>query len=253
MDILIALGHSGYDRDRAIAAGVPDIDLVVGGHSHSFLHSGEAQPSVEKPEGPYPTLVQQNGTGRTVPVVQAYAYTKYLGKFKMWFDKDGEMVKWEGAPMLLDSSVKQDKEVLKELEPWKVEIEKLANRKVADSRVVLLASRGKETNLGDFVADSMVDWYAQRHGGVSQASNSEGGAWTDVALAFINSGGLRGSFEAGVITESDVLTVLPFGNTVDVVSVTGRTLRQVFERSAGRMSPDGKQTSGGFLQVTTRL
>ena len=40
MDILIAIGHSGYERDQDIARGVPDIDLVVGGHSHSFLYSG---------------------------------------------------------------------------------------------------------------------------------------------------------------------------------------------------------------------
>ena len=106
VDILIALGHSGYEMDQAIAAGVPDIDLVVGGHSHSFLYSGAA-PSVEKPEGPYPTLVRQPGTRRVVPVVQAYAYTKYLGYFKLQFDEEGEVVAWEGQPKLLDGSTAQ--------------------------------------------------------------------------------------------------------------------------------------------------
>ena len=106
VDILIALGHSGYEMDQAIAAGVPDIDLVVGGHSHSFLYSGAA-PSVEKPSGPYPTLVRQPGTRRVVPVVQAYAYTKYLGLFKLQFDEDGEVVAWEGKPKLLDASTAQ--------------------------------------------------------------------------------------------------------------------------------------------------
>ena len=106
VDILIALGHSGYEVDQAIAAGVPDIDLVVGGHSHSFLYSGAA-PSVEKPSGPYPTLVRQPGTRRVVPVVQAYAYTKYLGVFKLQFDEDGEVVGWEGEPKLLDASTAQ--------------------------------------------------------------------------------------------------------------------------------------------------
>lgn len=41
VDIIIALGHSGYDVDLKIAAEVPDVDVVVGGHSHSFLYSGE--------------------------------------------------------------------------------------------------------------------------------------------------------------------------------------------------------------------
>ncbi len=143
VDILIALGHSGYIKDKAIAAGVADIDLVVGGHSHSFLYTG-GPPSVEKPEGPYPTLVKQPGTGRVVPVVQAYAYTKYMGLFRMQFDDNGEATSWEGLPKLLDSKTKQgengsvhtylgevklhfnlipDEFVLNELVPWKNEVD----------------------------------------------------------------------------------------------------------------------------------
>ena len=77
---------------------------------------------MEKPSGPYPTLVTQPDTERVVPVIQAYAYTKYLGFFKMKFDDNGEMIEWEGAPRLLNESYKQDPIVLKELEPWKAEI-----------------------------------------------------------------------------------------------------------------------------------
>ena len=72
---------------------------------HVFNVSGEP-PSVEKPSGPYPTLVSRPD-GRVVPVVQAYAYTKYLGFFKMTFDEEGEMTAWEGKPRLLDGSVPQ--------------------------------------------------------------------------------------------------------------------------------------------------
>lgn len=62
---------------------------------------------MEKPSGPYPTLVTQESTGRIVPVVQAYAYTKYLGYFRMQFDDDGEMVSYTGSPKLLDHSIAQ--------------------------------------------------------------------------------------------------------------------------------------------------
>lgn len=65
---------------------------------------------MEKIEGPYPTLVTQPGSKRTVPVVQAFAYTKYLGRFKMKFDDDGEMVDWSGEPKIMDSSVQRGKE-----------------------------------------------------------------------------------------------------------------------------------------------
>lgn len=84
INIIIALGHSGYQKDQEIAKNCPEVDIVIGGHSHTFLDS--SQPIADKddtnPEavrGPYPTVVEQP-SGKRVPVVQAYAYTKYLGK-----------------------------------------------------------------------------------------------------------------------------------------------------------------------------
>lgn len=75
--ILIGLGHSGLERDQEIAAQCPDLDLVIGGHSHTFLYTG-AQPDAEVAMGDYPVMVKR-ADGSQVPVVQAYAFTKYLG------------------------------------------------------------------------------------------------------------------------------------------------------------------------------
>ena len=49
VNIIIALGHSGYNFDKILASQAPDIDLVVGGHSHSFLYTGQNPP--DEPEG----------------------------------------------------------------------------------------------------------------------------------------------------------------------------------------------------------
>lgn len=81
VDIIIALGHSGYVVDKNIAKNCPLVDIVVGGHSHSFLYSGQ-QPDAEKSEGPYPTIVTQS-SGKKVPVVQAFAFTKYIGVLRL--------------------------------------------------------------------------------------------------------------------------------------------------------------------------
>ena len=71
---------------------IPDLDLVVGGHSHTFLYNGPA-PSREKAGGPYPTYVTVNDTDKVVPVVQAFAYTKYMGHLKLNFDLEtGDLV-----------------------------------------------------------------------------------------------------------------------------------------------------------------
>ena len=75
-----------------------------------FFFSGEL-PSVEKPSGPYPTLVTQP-SGRVVPVIQAYAYTKYLGVFNLTFNDNGEMESWNGSPMLLDHNIPEGKNAI---------------------------------------------------------------------------------------------------------------------------------------------
>lgn len=75
------MGHSGYDVDREIAKKCPLVDVVIGGHSNTFLYTGE-KPDIEEIDGPYPTIIVQDN-GKEVPVVQAYAYTKYLGKLEL--------------------------------------------------------------------------------------------------------------------------------------------------------------------------
>lgn len=57
------------------------MDLVIGGHDNTFLWNGE-KPDTEEPKGPYPIVVVQP-SGKRVPVVQAYAFTKYLGKLSI--------------------------------------------------------------------------------------------------------------------------------------------------------------------------
>lgn len=71
----------------------------------SFPVSGRP-PSLEVPAGPYPFTVESED-GRQVPVVQAYAFGKYLGYLKVTFDPEGEVVSWTGNPILLNSSIPQ--------------------------------------------------------------------------------------------------------------------------------------------------
>lgn len=100
--ILIAVGHSGYGRDLEIAKAIPELDIVVGGHTNSFLwtpQTGSDQsgpPSIEKSVGFYPTVIEHANDGRRTLVVQAGAYGKYLGRLDVSFDEDGQVVVFEG-------------------------------------------------------------------------------------------------------------------------------------------------------------
>lgn len=110
VNIIIALGHSGYEPDQVIAKQVRGLDLVVGGHSHSFLLPKDAIRSQfdENPVGDYPTMVSSEAEpGKVVPVLQAFAFTKYLGRTKLKFDDNGNLQSWDGAPILLDNKFRQ--------------------------------------------------------------------------------------------------------------------------------------------------
>ena len=69
-------------------------------------------------------------------------------------------------------------------------------------------------------------------------------------LGIINSGGIRGSLEKGNITFADMFTVLPFQNDINIFEIKGRHLKETLELSASRLSPDGKNSEGGFIQVS---
>lgn len=90
---------------------------------------GDSLPSIETPEGNYPTYVTQALSKRVVPVVQAYCYSKYLGHLELHFDALGELklpVQTIGVtnanPLLLDQTIDQDADVLKLIEKYRPEL-----------------------------------------------------------------------------------------------------------------------------------
>lgn len=228
VDILIALGHSGFEVDKKIAREVEDIDLVIGGHTNTFLYRGKS-PDVEVPEGFYPTEVMQK-SGRKVYVVQAYAYTKYLGNFSVSFDISGEVTHIEGNPILVDSNVEQAEDVLKMINEKRKPIDDLQEQVIGKTRVLLDGDskhcRRRECNMGNLICDAIVDYYAGEY------LNKNG--WTDAAIAVQNSGSIRSSITRArndQVTRGDVISVLPFGNVIVKASMTGEQLLSMLEWS----------------------
>lgn len=156
--ILIAVGHSGFSVDKKIAKEVDGIDLVIGGHTNTFLYTGK-QPDIEMPEGIYPTEIIQK-SGRKAYVVQAYAYTKYLGNLTVDFDKEGEITSVLGEPILIDSSIEEADDVLAELEKWRPALDNLAKQEIGTTTVLIdgdsKSCRRQECNFGDLLTDAMV-------------------------------------------------------------------------------------------------
>lgn len=242
VNIMIALGHSGYQKDQEIARNCPQIDIVVGGHTNTFLYNGQS-PDSEEVNGPYPTIITQPN-GKKVPVVQAYAYTKYLGKLHVVFDKLGNLKSWNGQPIIVDATIPEDPDVLELLELYRPNITALENNIIGMTRVPLDGStcRKTECNLGNIIADSMI--YSRSTDVPSMLS------WTDASIAIIQGGGIRASISKrpdGSIRMDDIFTVLPFLNELHMVQVNGSTLYRALEHSAAVWETD---SNGGFLQVS---
>lgn len=243
VNILIALGHSGFTKDLQIAKEVDDIDLVIGGHTNTFLWNGTT-PDVEKPEGPYPMLVRQK-SGRLVPAVQAYAYTKYLGKLHLVFDANGEIVSYDGNPILLDNSVSQDPDVLKIVNLYRGEVMKISEAVVGTTSVILdgQSCRLRECNIGNLITDAMV---------IKYASTFIGKGWTDAPIAIIQGGGVRASIAhiklPANVTKGDLLTVMPFDGNMVRLTISGQGIWKMFEHSVARYYPT--RAPGQFLQMS---
>ncbi|MCZ4091499.1 5'-nucleotidase C-terminal domain-containing protein [Sinorhizobium psoraleae] len=224
---IIALTHVGYPRDLAAIAKIPDVDVVVGGHSHSLLSNTD-----EKAEGPYPTMVDNPG-GYKVPVVQAGSYSKYLGDLVVTFDDSGVVKAAKGDPILIDSAIKPDEAVLARIKELAKPIEELRTKVIAKTETPIDGSRencrAKECEMGTLVADAMLD-----------RVKGQG-----VTIAITNGGGLRASIDAGDVTMGEAITVLPFQNTLSTFELKGADIRAALENGLSQIEEGG----GRFPQV----
>lgn len=224
---IIAVTHIGYRRERDVIAKIPGIDVVVGGHSHSLLSNTDP-----KAEGPYPTMVD-NPDGSKVPVVQAASYSKYLGEFKVVFDDNGVVKEASGDPIFLDKSITPDPAVLARIKELGAPIEALKNKEVAETTEAIDGSREncrtKECAMGNLVSDAILD-----------RVKGQG-----VEIVVSNGGGLRASIDKGTVTMGEVLTVLPFQNTLATFQISGNDLVAGLENGVSQVE-DG---AGRFPQV----
>ncbi|WFU08193.1 5'-nucleotidase C-terminal domain-containing protein [Rhizobium sp. CB3090] len=224
---IIALTHVGYPRDVAQIARIAGVDVVVGGHSHTLLSNTDP-----KAAGPYPTMVD-NPAGYKVPVVQAASYSKYLGDIVITFDDNGVVKEAKGDPILLDSSIKPDPAIAARIQEMAKPIEELRHKVIGSSQAPIEGAREicrvQECSMGNLVADAMLD-----------RTKNQG-----IAIAIQNGGGLRASIGAGDVTMGDVLTVLPFQNTVATFQLTGADVKAALENGLSQID-DG---AGRFPQV----
>ena len=221
-DVVICLAHLGVDAESApyrstdLYAAVKGIDFIVDGHSHTVMTKGEkGEP------------IQSTGTA---------------------FANIGVIVIDDASKKIESNSLYEIKEDTAKDETVAAAAKTIVDRVDKEYGVVFAKSevtlngakapngnRDSETNNGDLITDAMVWKVMQNKEGLTVDA--------DHVVAITNGGGIRAAIKPGDVTKKDINTVLPFGNTVAVIYVTGAELLEALEASTYSLPV------GGFPQV----
>ena len=219
---IIVLSHSGYAVDQKVAANTTGVDVIVGGHSNTYLSNVS-----DKAAGPYPTMVND------VAIVQAYAYGKFLGELNVTFDDEGNVIDAKGEPLIMDGNVAEDAETVARIAELAKPLDEIRTKVVAEASAAVEGDRSicrvQECEMGNLVADAMLDRVKDQ----------------GVSIAIANSGGIRASLEPGEVTMGEVLTILPFQNTLSTFEISGEGVVAALENGVSQV----EEVKGRFPQV----
>ena len=219
---IIVMSHSGFAVDKVVAANTTGVDVIVGGHSNTLLSNTQ-----ERAVDVYPVMV-----GDTA-IVQAYAYGKFLGELNVTFDDAGVITEAKGEPIIIDGQVAEDDTIVARVSELAGPLEEIRNKVVASADGALEGDRAvcrvEECAMGNLIADAML------------ARVKDQG----IDIAIMNSGGIRASIDAGDVTMGEVLTVLPFQNTLSTFQVSGQTIIDALENGVSQV----EEVKGRFPQV----
>lgn len=257
-DVVIALTHMGHYAngehgsnaygDVTLANNLPNgtLDAIIGGHSQNavcYQKNSRKKEVFEPGDACWPD--RHNGTW----IMQAQEWGRFVGRAD-FIIKEGvvELINYQLIPVNLKKKVKldgnkkyvlyqneiaQDEDIISLLKPYyekgnnliNYRITNIAQRLEGDRKVV----RSQQTNLGNVISDSMM-------------------VKTGADLAIMNSGGIRDSIDEGEVTYRNILKVLPWGNSIVTVELSGSELKtylsEVLKKTPG---------SGGYVQRSTNF
>lgn len=223
-DYVICLGHLGIDAESTgnrsidVLNAVTGIDVFIDGHSHSTLDQIKAA---------------TNGTGQVGNAYLTSTGTKLANVGVVDIAPDGTITT---SNVPLDTLTAENADTAAVIQRIQQQIDADYGAVFAQSEVQLNGEKAQvrtgETNLGDLITDAML-WQAGTLG-------------EKVDAAISNGGGIRASLSVGGLTKKDINTVLPFGNTLYLVKLTGAQLLEALEASTCSLP----ESIGAFPQVS---
>ncbi len=215
---IVLLSHLGYAPDLEVAQAVSGVDIVVGGHTNTFLSNTYAGAL-----GEYPTVLE-SASGEPVLVVQANTKTIYLGRLDVEFDGAGILTDWDGDAILLSRYISPDPAVGELIAGLAAPIAELTSQPVGETSVALTGTsprlcRIEECLLGNVITNAMLEN-------------------TGADIVIQNGGGIRADIAQGSVSLGDVLNVLPFGNLISTLELTGADVLAALENGVSQVTVD---------------
>ncbi|MBK6741797.1 MAG: 5'-nucleotidase C-terminal domain-containing protein [Hydrogenophilales bacterium] len=275
---VVLLTHHGYEADLALAAKLTDVDVIIGGDSHTLL--GDFAAYGLAAAGPYPTRVR-NKDGDPVCVGQAWEYNKVVGLMNIRFDAQGRVADCGGQATLqigesfsradaagkyapVDDATRQgilaalaarpgvkvvapEPMAQAEVERYAGLMEKLTKRVIGATTDALCLVRipGEEAGRGSGIAGCEGANLKARGSDIAQVVAEAflaGSKRADFALQ--NAGGVRISLPAGPISFESANKVLPFANVLIEMPVTGAQIVATLEDAVANHLDKGGSTGG---------
>lgn len=269
---IILLTHLQYANDLALARALTGVDVIVGGDSHTLLGDRNVlAPLGFTPEGPYPTM-ETNADGDPVCVVHAFDNAQVLGELRVSFDEAGRVIACSGAPMfpvatsgyafgesdaavtLSGDDVALVRAALEDhaaLHPVEADAESetlLADftNQLADLRTTVIGEAAETLCMVRLPGEGRAEPLCSREETYRQGAHvsalvaqafleREGSA--DIAIQ--NAGGVRTSIPSGPVTIADAFTVLPFANTLHVLTLSGAEIIETLEEAVAANASGG--------------
>lgn len=218
-DMVVAVSHIGYETnsgpdDREVAKKTRNIDVIIGGHSHTLID-------------PASSMVHAfNLDGDTVVIAQTGNKGRYLGEVKLDLGSGKATSTLFPVDSHLDAKVDGSVEAI--VAPYRMRVDSISSIKIGKASV-------------DFPqgSDRLLNWlsdYVKLRG--------EEIAGTPVDLSIMNKGGIRNSISKGVVTKGNIMTMLPFDNRIVVIDIAGNDL---IDNLAVMAHEDGQGVSKGVV------
>ena len=209
-DVVICLAHLGIDAESApyrstdLYAAVKGIDFIIDGHSHTVMTKGEkGEP------------IQSTGTAfANIGVIVIDNATKKIESNSLFEIKEDTAK---------DATVAAAAKTIVDRVDAEYDVVFAKSEVTLNGAKAPNGNRDSETNNGDLITDAMLWKVMQNKEGLTVDA--------DHVVAITNGGGIRAAIEPGDVTKKDINTVLPFGNTVVTIYITGEELLEVLEAS----------------------